>query len=246
MKKIKTLLQKALASNTLHTATKLYGARYLHCIGDSHLAAFQFTASNYFWLHTVFCWNIVQGATASGLANPNSKTHAFDKFKAYIGSLSEPAHMLFCLGEVDCGFVIWYRAEKYKSTVDEQFQLSLKNYIDFIKNTAEEKCGRIIVNSVPLPTILDNQSWGEIANLRREIHVSIRDRTDLTIEYNKRLRQICQDNGYSFLDLEAETLDPKTQLLKDCFRNSNKLDHHLNSNALAPHIRKKLLGLGYW
>jgi len=217
------------------------------CLGDSHTFAFKYTSEHYLWLHTLFNMKIVRGATAFGLANPNSKTDALNIFSNYLSSLQEnKVDILMYLGEVDCGFVIWYRAEKYNMGIDEQFELSLNNYKTFIEQFVSEKARNIIICSAPLPTILDGQTWGEVANLRREVKATLRERTDLTLRYNNALREISKQNGYQFLDLEQITLDAETRLVKQEFRNTNPLDHHLNYEKLSPHIRKALKNLGYF
>jgi len=225
----------------------LTGGKHVHCLGDSHALSIKFVADNYLWLHTLFFFKIVHGATAMGLANPNSKTNALEIFKKYVNSLGgEENDFLLLLGEVDCGFVIWYRAEKYDLPVEYQFNISLTNYKTFIKEVLEPKANSIIICSTPLPTIIDNQSWGEVANLRREVRTTLHERTNLTIKYNDALKEFCNDNQYYFLNLQKTTLNASTGLVLDEFRNPDKLDHHLNNKSLAPYIRKELINIGYF
>jgi hypothetical protein len=108
-------------------------APLLHCIGDSHVAVFRKVEKNHFWWHTRFKFCIVPGATATGLPNPNSTTQAYRIFREYLKSISVKDSILFCLGEVDCGFVIWWRAQKYNESVGSQTELAIQRYVNFIK-----------------------------------------------------------------------------------------------------------------
>ncbi len=93
-----------------------------------------------------------------GLANPHSQTQAMPIFMEYLHRLNSLDHVVFCLGEVDCGFVIWYRAEKYGTSIMEQFELSLENYFNLIDAYLKELlAANVIVCSTPLPTIPDHQ-----------------------------------------------------------------------------------------
>ncbi len=217
----------------------------IHCLGDSHLRYFMWADKNQIWLNTRFKFFQVPGATAMGMANPNSKTNAMESFVHYISNLDLPEILLFSLGEVDCGFVIWYRAEKYGETVEEQLDRSLNNYFTFVDRVIEMHAPQIIISSVPLPTIQDGQDWGEVANLRREISASLRERTELTFLYNKRLKEFCQENGHEFLDFTSDTLDPGTGLIADSFLEKNPLDHHLNAIATGKLVARKLREKGF-
>jgi hypothetical protein len=91
-----------------------------------------------------------------GLANPHAQTKAMPIFMEYLNKVAPSDHVVFCLGEVDCGFVIWYRAAKYGVPVQQQFELSLKNYYGLIDAYLEIlPSPNVIVCSTPWPTIPD-------------------------------------------------------------------------------------------
>jgi len=98
------------------------------------------------------------------------------------------------------------------------------------------------VAATPPPTILDGQDWGQVANLRREVKASLRDRTELTLEYNARLREWTSAHGCAFLDYEHEVLDARTGVVAEAFRNPNPRDHHLAPDpfctVLVAHLRR--------
>jgi len=227
----------------------ILGIKILHCIGDSHTSVFKYVRDNVEWKKTHFRLCVVPGATAMGLANPNSKTDALGIWTEYLKDVPKHHYLLFSLGEVDCGFVIWYRAKKYGMTVEEQFQLSLGNYTQFLDGVVQQGYRAIFVLSAALPTIQDGQDWGEIAKLRMEqltrkdVSVSLKERTELTRRYNGELRSYCSRNGLTFLDLEADTLDADTGLIKAGFLNKDPLDFHHDhknvSSILVPRLRKQ-------
>jgi hypothetical protein len=246
MNTAKLSLKQLNLSGSFDSVLKITGARTLHCLGDSHTAIFRYISRNYFWFHTRFKFCIVQGATAMGLANPKSKTNAFNIFKDYLKTVAINENLLFCLGEVDCGFVIWYRAQKYNYSVREQFDLSLNNYLEFISHAKQQGFKNFYFCSTPLPTIVDGQNVGSVAELRQEVTATLQERTKLTLEYNQKLRDYSIQEGCSFIDLEKDILDRKTGLIAARFRHPNPLNHHLNEQTIAPLLTSYLKSYGYW
>ncbi len=218
----------------------------LHCLGDSHVIMFQTVAQCHFWRRTRFAFCVVQGATVTGLANPNSQTQAYPIFQEYLQSISTQDDLLFCLGEVDCGFVIWYRAEKYGEDIESQMTLAIQRYSSLIKEALEMGFRHITVCSAPLPTILDGQDWGEVANKRKEVTASLVERTRLTLDFNSAMRSFALQHGLRHLDLDAIIYDPSIGTLRDEFRNRNRLDHHLDPQRTSKEIVPMLNALGYF
>lgn len=218
----------------------------LHCIGDSHVQSFEYLSRGYWLPQTDMRFCVVQGATNMGLANPHSQTQAMPVFIGYLQTVAPDEHISFCLGEVDCGFVIWYRANKHGTPVREQFELSLKNYTALIETgLGKVPPANMIICSVPLPTIPDHQLVrGEVANKRLVITATQKERTDLTIEYNGRLEAWCGSRGLHYLDLQRDTLDKRTGLVSNEFLSHNPLDHHLEPGKLSHLIVRQLRAFG--
>jgi len=183
--------------------------------------------------HTVLDVAVIAGATAVGLANPNSRTRALPRFERIIRALPPRRPLLFMLGEVDCGFVIWYRAHRKRVSPIAELDRSLQHYTRFLERLLGAGRQRIVVAAAPPPTILDGQDWGEVANLRREVRTSLQDRTELTFEYNDRLREWTRREGCVFLDYEPDLIDASTGLVAARFLNPNPLDHHLAAGPFA-------------
>jgi hypothetical protein len=183
---------------------------------------------------------MVEGATASGIENPNSKAHAYNKFRTALTSICHN-RLLTILGEVDIGFVIWYRAKKYHTEVSEMLDLAIRNYVKFLGD-AVESGEHILVISTPLPTITDGNRSGQVADLRREVQATQQQRTQLTLEFNGHIRDYCIANGLPFLDLGKTCLDENGFVRKE-LRNPNPLDHHYNRDEYARILCRALRGL---
>jgi hypothetical protein len=231
---------KTQMSRQLDPLRRRRGHQILHLLGDSHLSMFENWHGPQALPRTVIRPTKVPGATALGLANPNSKSNALAKFEAQLGHITAEDFTLFLLGEVDCGFVIWYRAAKMGLSVESQLEESLSNYRNFVRDSGLPP-EKTIICCAPLPTIGDEQNWGEVANARREITATIQQRTDLTRAYNQQLRAWCDAENRRFLDFESEITDPQTGLVAAQFLHPDPLDHHLNPTQIQPILRQKLV-----
>lgn len=210
------------------------------CIGDSHTAVFYYINYASWFSGYFFKTLVVHGATASGIENPNSKTQAKTQFDAFLDeNTNKNSLVLFQLGEIDCGFVIWYRSNKYDESIDEQLKQTLHNYQSYLRSV-KSKSKQIIVMSAILPTIQDGQEYGEVANLRKEVKATLKERTALTVRFNEHMKTFCEQHNLLFLDIENQLLDKKTNTVRKALLNDNPLDHHLSNQKLAPIILKGL------
>lgn len=213
---------------------------HLVCIGDSNMEIFRSIARRGLIRGARFAICSVGGATAQGLVNPNSKTDALKVFSERALAAPSWQHLVFMLGEVDCGFVIWYRAAQYGTTVEQQLGRSIENYVSFLSRIPTAPGRRVFVLSAPLPTIADGQDWGEVADARREVSVSQRDRTALAFAYNARLEAAARSNSFEFIDVTTGHFDPVTGVVARRFLNPNPLDHHLADGPYGELIAEHL------
>lgn len=209
-------------------------------LGDSHAAIFSHARLRaQLPLHS-FDVVSIGGATASGLENPNSKTQSAPIFMDAV-KRSRAATLIVLLGEVDTGFVIWYRAQKHQAGVPQMLLHALRSYQEFLTLLQDDH--RVICLSAPLPTITDGQEWGTVANARRDVHASQLQRTSLTIRFNRGMRRFCEGNGIEYLDFDDESIG-KDGLVDARLLNSNPLDHHYEPGAyldmVIPRLRKQL------
>ena len=220
--------------------SKIIGKEIL-VLGDSHAHIF----NDYKVRVTMPQWffNVVSvgGATISGLENPTSKTQAYPKFiDGVVNSKAKTAIVL--LGEVDTGYVIWFRAEKYHESVATMFEQTIKNYQSFLIEISQSK--RVICISSPLPTIKDGSTLGEVAKARMCVTATQKERTELTIKFNSSIKQFCNENGIAYMDLDAISLG-ENGIVCDGLLNSNPFDHHYDKAAyrrlLIPRLKALLI-----
>jgi hypothetical protein len=211
------------------------------CLGDSHMHRLRDVRVPRVWFRVT----AVGGATASGILNPESKTHALRTFDARLGRARRWQQVLLHLGEVDCGFLIWHRAKRRGVSVDEQLTGTLDSYTTFISRVADMGFRRVIVLSVPLPTIGDSPSErvGDVARLRKEVNATKAERTELTLRFNGELRERCDAVGVTFVDLTAGHLDPATGLIDPRFLRKTNLDHHLEQGPYVELVSVELARL---
>ena len=206
----------------------LFASNDVLILGDSHAEVFYEPAFLPAFPKSCFRVVSVGGATASGLENPRSKTDAYNIFTSALND-EKYDRIVLLLGEVDTGFVIWYRARKYRTSVSEMLQRTVKTYSEFI-----DKCtgyAETIVISAPLPTI-DDASVGAVAHARREIDASQRERTELTLEFNKRIETFCRSKNIIYINLDNVSLG-EDSLVKKELKNSNPADHHYDKRRYA-------------
>lgn len=196
-------------------------------VGDSHIGAFR-VAYGQGLLDAPASFCMVVGATAVGLRNPNSLTNALTIFEQRLLPPKKGVIPVIHLGEVDCGFVIWWRSKRYGEPVDEQLAQSIGAYADFVDKLLAAGYPGIVVTGASMPTIRDGQDFGEIANLRREVTASLLERTDLTLRYNSELAKLAKERNLPFIDISSAILDKDTGVISDNFRHPDEADHHLN------------------
>ena len=230
MKKIITLT--AAAIRKLH---KKISTEKILVLGDSHVSVFN---TFYFILKFPFKYFkvvSVGGATASGLENPRSKTQAYKIFNEALEK-KDYDRIIIMLGEVDTGFVIWYRAKKYNTDVEKMFNQTIETYSKFIQKSSEY--ADTIIISTPLPTIDDN-AVGEVAHARREVKTSQKERTELTLRFNSTIESFCQKNNIKYINLDNQSLG-ENGLVKNYLKNHDPKDHHYDNKKYTKMLIKNL------
>lgn len=205
-------------------------------VGDSHTEVFKLHIFRKYFPGHFFSVTTVGGATASGLENPNSKTQAYRIFREAIRA-SDARLAIIQLGEVDTGFVIWYRARKYHADVSEMKQRAVDTLTRFISEVAATHVPVVI--SAPLPTIGDEVEWGEVAKARSEVTATQRERTDLTLAFNREIAEFCADNDYCYISLDNECMG-ENGLVNPAVLNTDIRDHHYDEDIYAGLLHRKL------
>lgn len=212
-------------------------------LGDSHAKVFNHIHKEHLLPGVEFNVVSVGGATAQGACNPNSKTNALSIFKENLASKKKHDKVMIMLGEVDCGFVIWYRKEKYNTSVEEQLNNSVSKLFEFIQNEVRSRYApeQITVIGANLPTLFDHRNvLNEVANKRKDVKTGIRERTDLTFKYNTILKNESMKRGYKYIDIIEETLNLDTMLVDKKYLHENENDHHLSKTKTMAFWTKKI------
>lgn len=208
-------------------------------LGDSHAEVFHQKNFKLMFPNSFFNAVIVGGATVSGLKNPNSKTQSLPIFLTNLKH-SKPKAVITLLGEVDTGFVIWYRAEKYQNSIESMLDKAIHNYQNFLNEISISKNCPVICISTPLPTIDDGYNWGGyVANARKEVKATKFQRTKLTIEFNRRMRDFCESNNLFYISLDDEALGDNGLVRPDIL-NINGSDHHYDFEKYSNLLINKL------
>jgi len=222
---------KAFLLKLMRTLHKRIASQYVVVLGDSHAQIFGHDLLRILFPSKIFDVCSVGGATVSGLDNPNSKTGALETFRMKLETAPNGSRVIVMLGEVDTGFVIWYRAEKYGESVEAMLKKAIDNYSAFISEISTHH--KPIVISTPLPTITDNNDWGEVANVRKEVSVDQFVRTRLTLKFNTAVKAWCLEHSVPYLDLDTESLG-EDGLVTPMLLNHDHRDHHYDPKK---HIR---------
>ncbi|MEO5917661.1 MAG: SGNH/GDSL hydrolase family protein [Luteolibacter sp.] len=199
-------------------------------LGDSHTSIFKQKAICRSFPKSFFNVINVGGATASGLANPNSKTQAYQRFREALADTAAK-RIVVMLGEVDTGFIIWYRAKKYNESVELVTEKAVRTYTDFLLEI-QSRPASVVCISTPLPTIKDGTEWGEVATARKEVTATQIERTALTLHFNKQVEAFCEGHGIAFINLDSKSLGPDGTVDPGLL-NSNPNDHHYEPEAYA-------------
>jgi lysophospholipase L1-like esterase len=195
-------------------------------LGDSHSLVFKHYTGNNF----SFDVNVVHGATARGSINPNTKTNSLNIFENSLKK--EKADMIaVMLGEVDCGYLIWYKNKFEGKSIKSQLDDSILKLTGFLTTYVEEYYPKkeIILLGAPPPTIKDNTEKKFLKGARSSINTPIEKRTRLTIEYNRILKEVSRKQGYNYIDINNDVMEGYE--VKNQYLSEDPFDHHLNSET---------------
>jgi O-antigen/teichoic acid export membrane protein len=213
------------------------GYYIIECFGDSHAKIFEKLNKCINRKQITFRVTSVDGATAFGMANPNSKTNALQVFTEWIKRTPQNYTILIMLGEVDTGFLIWLKAQKENKKTELLLQDALDRYQSFICKVKINH-PKIIICSAPLPTIKDGQNLGRVAKMRQEVKVSQIDRTKMTLKFNESMRLWARTNDVLYLNLDTYAYNKNTGIAHDFLLNKDPNDHHYDEDAFIQMLKK--------
>ena len=193
-------------------------------LGDSHVKMYEpFAASTL----------LIPGATAYGLSSDQSRTGARESASDFLIEAVDQLQ-LFCFGEVDCNSLVWLKGMKITPFINQ----ATDNYISFIRIFSDKP----IISSVTLPPIQSYQQPPYSTRLkhpRKFVSANKRTRTNVVNLFNLKMKSLCSQSNFYFLDLTPDTVGPDGLL--DMNFASRPGDPHLNPLKLAPIIERKLI-----
>lgn len=211
----------------------------VECAGDSHVNVFARVNRAGCVPRMYLRGTVVQGATALGLANSKSRTNALEIYSEWLAKAPRRHVLLFLLGEVDVGYLVWKKSEKDGTTPRAVMEEALRRYAAFLSGY-HDKGYRIVLVTVPLPAVRDGEVGGAMEALRPGLRAGQRERTTVTLEYNQALRDWARQHGAYLLDLDADLLDPATGLLREEYHRRDRADNHLEPTAFTGLLCKHL------
>lgn len=221
--------------------TKNGQARRVFVAGDSHAKIFSHRAFEVAFPDVFFESGAVSGATISGFRNPNSETQALPIIRRRL-DLTTARLVISMFGEIDTGFVIWYRAKKYGFSVSLMLEETLGQYKAFLEEL-HERGHAVLCISTPLPTIPDGCDFGVVANARSSISGSQVERTELTRSFNRSMQEYCHKRDFGYLMLDELSVG-SDGLVDDGLRNSDPSDHHYHPDRYAELLVAELRRFG--
>ena len=135
-----------------------HGKRIL-VLGDSHCGVFEYSFDHgYLAPHLVNC-EIVAGATAYGLNSDSSVTQSWQKFDRALQRFANFEVVVIMLGECDCSFALWKKAERLRVSPESMIEHSLmgiQRLLTRIQNDPSHSGKTIVLAGAILPTIADS------------------------------------------------------------------------------------------
>jgi hypothetical protein len=207
-------------------------------LGDSHVRVFEHWLFLAAMPRTRFEIVYVRGGTAIGILNPKSETGARLRF---LDALARGPwdHVIVDLGEVDTASTLWRMAQKGVHPLDRLLDRSVTNYLDFLAEVLATQ--NLIVLAATLPTLDDAGGIDdpEVFQQRSHVDATQRQRTDLTMEFNRRIAAWCAANGVPHLDTAPDALGPDG-LVRPEWTVRDKRDHHYARRPFARWLVAKL------
>lgn len=204
-------------------------------IGDSHCeCAFK---------NTTIPYHRFIAASARGLSNKNSRSQTNSKIIDIIHENPDKS-VIFFFGKVDMDFIINYKYNENDGINMETFVTeTVDKYIGFISTLNITK--NVFLCELPVPHIDDNYmreiliseenfrnakyKLGEDITIDlKEIKIISKEQLyDLTLLFNKCLKNWCEKNNYKFIEINKYFT---TKYIPDMYVRKNKLDHHLKEH----------------
>ena len=198
-------------------------------LGDSHSVVFSYANTQSDCKH-IFDVCPVGGASARGLVNNSSHSNALNIYKEKILQ-TDLDTVILQVGECDLGIIIWYFVLNNIEVLPLAIDNTVSRLMLFADLELKGKFKQIIICGSNLPTTADSVDRN-LMEPGRNHDIDIRTRTQVTHEYNKKLKHLCELRGYDFLDITAGTINTETGLIQDKFLHWDQANSHMDIEAV--------------
>lgn len=143
----------------------------------------------------------------------NANANAGNEFPAWLARVPAKHPVIFMLGEAGLSYLVSNKAEKVGGVAVDMEEL-LEDQFSFL-DAQRSVYGRLILVTVPLPTVNDHESVDTLASGQINMESPQQGKRALLMGFNRRLRKWAVTNKVYLLDLDAEINDPETGLLRE-------------------------------
>ena len=229
-----TKYKKSLLKMYRRLRCAVLGGQRILVLADSHAGVFEYAFDHDLLVPHLLNCEIVGGATAGGLNNDHSVTAAFAKFQTALRRFATYDVVVIMLGEVDCSFALWHRAQQRGETAFQQIPRAMQGIERLLDWGMQQhaQCHFVLAGGI-LPTIRDDQIDQQYYELRRSIRATQRERSDLVRAFNQALADLAARRGLPYIDITAQTIDPERGVLRDEFLVQDMVDHHQSQAMTA-------------
>ena len=201
----------------------------IRILGDSHVQGI---------LHNHNPGGIIfHGATAKGLNNPNSKKKYGDEIGRLLSDEIDTYVLMFGQVDVEFSYVYHWLANRGIDYRKHNAQC-VSEYVKYINRIFEART--VYVCSVGLSAvadeyykdvIADNGRWSDeqkncIKNLHQDDLPDIYTRTQIVLDFNKRLKKKLTQANTKYIDVTMWSYDAKQKRISDLFYDKIPKEHH--------------------
>lgn len=205
----------------------LGGRRRLLVLGDSHALIFRDRPLRSALRTCGYVVDLVTvgGATVYGLSNPNSATNALERYRRHLLNIDERTDVLVMMGEVDCGFLAWYKVENGGGSQEAVVAEIQRRFREFVLSVRDLGPRQVFLARIPQQTIDSYDTWRGLNGQRRSVSASLQQRTELTALMNRWLSGFEAEEGFRFVDY-SDTSEVDEASILPLLRPIDGSDHH--------------------
>jgi surface carbohydrate biosynthesis protein len=207
-------------------------------IGCSHVRYFRYMQVNQprFFERRVHleCYEFA-GATAFGLANPESASGAQAGTRQLRQQMAAADRVIINFGEIDCRRAAWKAAEKSNQTIDETIADSATHLRTYVEREILPYNKNVILVGAKPQIIGDDDFYKNSLADERTIFKPLEEREKVTLNFNRQLRDFAGKLKVDYIDLDEEIRDEtsRRKFFDQVFWDAYTDDTHGNSDYFA-------------